>query len=322
MSGAGSGAGGARKSFLSIGECMVELAPAPEGLYRVGFAGDTFNTAWYARRLLPETWSVGYVSAVGADTISDEMTAFMQAEGVDTGAMRRIEGRTVGLYMIQVTDGERSFLYWRGEAAARSMADDPAWLEQALAGGDIIHFSGISLAILAPEARERLCAALARARAAGAQIAFDTNLRPRLWKDRDEMRAGLLMGASVADVVLPSFDEETWLFEDAGPEDTIARYRAAGASLVAVKNGAAPCHVWSAAEGLQIRHPPAAARVVDSTAAGDSFGAGLLCALGLGAPVADAVDQAAALAAKVIGARGALARDLFNKSEGSERRDA
>lgn len=36
------------KTFLSVGECMVEMAPADGGTYRMGFAGDTFNTAWYA----------------------------------------------------------------------------------------------------------------------------------------------------------------------------------------------------------------------------------------------------------------------------------
>ena len=38
--------------FLSMGECMVELAPldSPDQ-YQRRFAGDTFNTAWYATQL-------------------------------------------------------------------------------------------------------------------------------------------------------------------------------------------------------------------------------------------------------------------------------
>jgi 2-dehydro-3-deoxygluconokinase len=31
---------------VAIGERMTELGPAPGGLYRRGFAGDGFNTAW------------------------------------------------------------------------------------------------------------------------------------------------------------------------------------------------------------------------------------------------------------------------------------
>ncbi|MEO1318617.1 MAG: sugar kinase, partial [Pseudomonadota bacterium] len=212
------------KSFLAIGECMVEMAPAGDGLFRMGYAGDTLNTAWYARRLLPADWRVGYASAVGDDALSSGMLDFIAREGIETGSIRRLPDRTVGLYMITLADGERSFAYWRGEAAARALADDPDWLAETFAGRDILYFSGITLAILSPAARETLCAALKNARAAGADVAFDTNLRPRLWRDADEMRAGLTMGASAASIVLPSYDEEHGLFGDPTPEETVERY--------------------------------------------------------------------------------------------------
>ena len=38
---------------VSVGECMVELSGAGQGLWRQAFAGDTFNTAWYLRALMP-----------------------------------------------------------------------------------------------------------------------------------------------------------------------------------------------------------------------------------------------------------------------------
>jgi 2-dehydro-3-deoxygluconokinase len=303
------------KSFLSIGECMVELAPAGDGLFRMGFAGDTFNTAWYARRLLPGDWSVGYLSAVGDDAVSDDMLAFLNGEGIATDTIRRLEAKTVGLYMIQLVDGERSFSYWRGQSAARQLADDPAWLDRAFAGRDILFFSGITLAILSQDARRTLCDAIARARANGAHVAFDTNLRPRLWSGPDEMRDGLMLGASVADTVLPSFDEETGLYGDRTPDATIARYRGAGATLVVVKQGGDPCHVWTPQEGTRAFTPEPVARVVDSTAAGDSFGAGLLAALATGAPLEEAVRRAMRLAARVIQKRGALAPEIFSEGD-------
>lgn len=304
------------KSFLGIGECMVEMAPAEGGLFRMGYAGDTFNTAWYARRLLPGDWQVGYATAVGEDAVSQGVVDFIEGEGIDTSAIRRVKDRTVGLYMIQLKEGERSFSYWRGQSAARALADDPAWLDTIFAGHEVLFFSGITLAILSPEAREALCAALGRARAKGAHVAFDTNLRPRLWAGEAEMRAGLSLGASVADTVLPSFDEETGLFDDATPDATIARYRDLGARLVVVKDGAGPCQAWSAVEGALKRAPKPVAKVVDSTAAGDSFGAGLLSALVTGAPLGEALDRAMALAGEVIQRRGALAPEIFEEGAG------
>lgn len=289
---------------------MVELADAGGGLYRRGFAGDTFNTAWYARRLLPAEWVVSYGSCIGTDAVSDEMSAFMVAEGIDISALRRLEDRTVGLYMISLNAGERSFSYWRGQSAARMLADDPDWLAQILAGRDFIYFSGITLAILPPQARHRLCDALATARAKGAQVAFDTNLRPRLWEDRDTMQAGMQMGARVADVVLPSFDEESWLFGDVTAAETITRYRACGAQIVAVKDGGGALTL-SDADGTRTLPAVAVRDVVDTTAAGDSFGAAFLAGLA-GGQIPDAAARSAMeLAAKVVQSRGALVPEIF-----------
>lgn len=298
--------------FLSIGECMVEMAPAEGGQFRMGYAGDTFNTAWYAARMLPDDWRVGYASAVGDDAVSGAMCDFIAAQGVDTAHIRRLNGKTVGLYMIQLQNGERSFSYWRGQSAARHLADDAPWLDAAFQGQKMLFFSGITLAILPPAARDTLCAALARARANGAHVAFDTNLRPRLWDSADAMRHGLMQGAAVADTILPSFDEEQLAFGDSDPAQTMNRYRAAGATTIALKNGDASCHIWSKSEGELRYDPPPVAQVVDSTAAGDSFGAGFLATRATGGGIGLAVDRAARLAGAVIQRRGALAPDIFD----------
>ena len=41
-----------QKRFVSIGECMIEMAGGEDRQYRLGYAGDTLNTAWYTRALL------------------------------------------------------------------------------------------------------------------------------------------------------------------------------------------------------------------------------------------------------------------------------
>ena len=302
------------RSFLSIGECMVEMADAGGGLYRRGFAGDTFNTAWYARRLLPDDWSVGYGSCIGTDAVSAEMFAFMEGEGIDTSALRRLKDRTVGLYMISLEQGERSFSYWRSQSAARALADDPGWLAEVLAGRDVLYFSGITLASLSPAARRVLCDALGRARAGGALVAFDTNLRERLWETPEAMREGLTMGASVADVVLPSFDEEQRAFGDSAPEETIARYRDCGAGIVAVKNGGGDLTLWDE-KGARTLPAVRFESVVDTTAAGDSFGAAFLAGMAAGESVDDAARGAMELAAQVIQYRGALVPQIFEGGE-------
>ena len=47
------------------------------GHIRMGFAGDTFNTAWYLRQLRPD-WLTQFVSRIGTDKVSNAMLEMMQ----------------------------------------------------------------------------------------------------------------------------------------------------------------------------------------------------------------------------------------------------
>lgn len=294
-----------KQRLLSIGECMVEMAPTAHGDYRFGIAGDTFNTAWYARQLLAEDWDVAYLSAVGTDTVSDRMMSLIEQAGINTEFIRRLPDCTVGLYLIQLRDGERSFAYWRSDSAARRLANDPARLESALATAELIYSSGITLAILSPADRETLLSAIAAARSNGAIVAFDPNLRPGLWENAETMCQTIMAGASVSDILLPSFEDEATHFGDTSPADTAQRYADAGAPLVIVKNG--PGDIISLAGGQTGSFTlEQAETVVDTTAAGDSFNAGFLASHLKSGDLAAAIHAGAALAAQVIQKRGAL----------------
>ncbi|MEO0357389.1 MAG: PfkB family carbohydrate kinase, partial [Pseudomonadota bacterium] len=150
---------------------MAELAPTgPPDAYKLGFAGDTFNTAWYLARIAPDI-DVRYLTAVGDDTISREMRAFIRDSQISDRHVQVIEGKTVGLYLIHLQSGERSFSYWRDSSAARQLAADPTALTLAMQEADLIYYSGITLAILDPAARQVLFDALDNARAAGKTVA-------------------------------------------------------------------------------------------------------------------------------------------------------
>lgn len=292
--------------IVSIGEAMVEMAPSgQENTYLRGFAGDTMNTAWYLRRLLPRNDSVDYLTAVGTDLISDQMVEFLADAGLGTHGISRLSDRTVGLYMIQLTDGERSFSYWRSQSAARMLANDPATLAQALNDADIAYFSGITIAILPEPDRLAFLDALRAVSARGGKVVFDPNLRPRLWPSTSVMTAAIMQAATVSDIVLPSHDDEVDWFGDADPEATAIRYRDAGASCVVVKNGAGPISVWDA-DKMHKFDPFTVAQIVDTTAAGDSFNAGFLASRISGETLEKSIYAGAGLAAKVIQKRGAL----------------
>lgn len=291
--------------FLSVGECMIELSARPDGGYRLGYAGDTLNTAWYARALLPAAWEVAYLTRVGTDAHSARMLDFLAGNGISTRLVTADPARQPGLYLIDVAEGERSFTYWRGQSAARHLADDEGALKAAFAQAAVIYVSAITLAILAPDRRAALLAALGQARAAGRLTVFDPNIRPRLWEDMDTLRQVTMQAAAVAEITLPSFDDEQAVFGDATPQACLARYRAAGAGRIVVKNGGGPIH---AQEGDRVLAPMVFGRVtpLDTTGAGDSFNGALLAGLLQGADLAAAVAGAHGVSARVVRSYGAL----------------
>lgn len=307
------------KRLAFIGECMIELRDTggTGGAMHRTFGGDTLNSAVYAARCLQgEEAAVEYVTMLGDDPFSSEMLTAWRAEGVGTALVTRQAGALPGLYAIRTdATGERSFHYWRSESPARELLADAnaAALSACLAEFDLLYVSGITLAILRAAGRDRLFETLAQARARGAIIAFDSNYRPRLWPDEDTAQAEITRGAAAATLILSSFDDERILFGDTSPEESARRLHALGAPEIIIKNGAGTCLVSLMGDGLGDAKagewrvtPPAIARPVDTTAAGDSFNAAYLAARLMGAAAQAAAARGAALAAQVIQHPGAI----------------
>ena len=288
-----------------IGECMIELSEHADGTLTRAFGGDTLNTAVYLARLGVQ---VDYVTALGTDPFSEEMLSAWGAEGVGTGLVARVPGRMPGLYLIR-TDaaGERSFFYWRDTAPVRQLLDLPEMGEiaVAIAAAGLVYLSGITLSLFDPASRDRLFALLARARAAGALIAFDTNFRPRGWPDRAEAQRAFNQAFRASDVVLAGVEDDALLYGSSDPERLAVRLQAAGVAEAVVKLGEPACHVVFAGGAEHVAAVPVAS-VVDTTAAGDSFAAGYLAARRAGRTPAEAARAGHRLAGAVIGHRGAI----------------
>jgi 2-dehydro-3-deoxygluconokinase len=271
---------GRKPRVAVIGECLIELNGKLFGEMRQTFGGDTLNTALYLARVAGGRIGVSYVTAMGTDILSNAMVRRWEGEGIDTSHVLRDEARLPGLYLIELDEaGERSFVYWRGESAARFLLQHKefAGVEAALSGFDMIYLSGISLAILPEPDRKRLIAILQRRAAEGAAIAFDANFRARLWPNPAAAADQFAELMPSLTLMLTSFADEEILWGDASPEAALTRLAQAGVKIPVVKLGASGA-LFREGDRVKTIAPPPVSRVVDTTAAGDAFNAGFIAA--------------------------------------------
>ena len=295
------------RRIACIGEVMIELVTEGDDRAQLNVAGDTYNTAIYLARLLAgSTANVSYVTALGRDRFSDRIKAHMDAHGVDSAYLERREGKSPGLYAIDTDrSGERSFTYWRSDSAARTLFSAPARVDlDVLDEFDLVYLSGITLAVLPPPVRTRLMQALDRFREKDGLVAYDSNHRPQLWESTDAARKANLAMWTRTDIALPSVDDEFEIHGESREEQVLDRLRELGLQAGAVKRGAAgPVAINGSSDGLAFAP---VSRIVDTTAAGDSFNAGFLAEMVRGGGQAEAMRAGHELASLVIQARGAI----------------
>ncbi len=294
------------KRIACVGECLVELKANGESSFASAFAGDTLNTATYIAR--SNLHDVSFVTVIGEDDISERMLAAWSTEQIDTGLVGRHAERLPGIYLIENDEtGERTFRYWRSESAARTlMLPESGFTPDSLATQDVIYTSGITLAIMQPEARDAFFTFLQQFRQAGGCVVFDSNYRPRLWESVEVARDWVMRLWSVTDIGLPSLDDELALFGETGEKQVVERLLNVQMPELIIKRGEEGPLVFSNGEALQSGALAAVAEVVDTTGAGDSFNGGYLAARLAGSDIHHAVSSAHDLASRVIAHAGAI----------------
>lgn len=293
--------------LVVMGECMMELSHIDSHSLAKSFAGDVYNTALYAKRVF-QSADVSFLTAVGSDALSDEFIGVLKAEGIGADLVYRDSHRTIGSYLVHVDErGERSFTYWRSDSAAKQTLK---LIESDLASrcSDVNYFfySGISLAILADEDRDKLWLLLETLRSEGVKIVFDPNYRPKLWAQTRDIKAIYERAFSLCDLLLPGIEDFEHLYGSKTADDVMSVLAAFTIPEVILKNGPekVTCYV-AGNDAVDVKITPVK-HVVDTTSAGDSFNGAFLASRLQGKDIVSSVGFAASVAGEVIQHKGAI----------------
>lgn len=273
---------------VTLGEAMRLLLAEPGVALRrartftSSVAGAETNVAVGLARL---GHRVRWLSRVGDDPSGASILSTLRADDVDVS---RVEVDPDAYTGFLLRDTETVEYHRSGSAASRLSA---AYVREAgLDGARLVHVSGIT-AMLSSEAVEAL---FALARASGAWVSFDPNVRLKLAKpDRWRETVGPLL--TRADLVFAGEDELELLGQT--PDALLA----GRAQTVVVKQRDKVARAVTAAGSWS--QPSLVTRVVDAVGAGDALTAGYLSAWLRGGDPAQALRAGAACAALVVGTR-------------------
>lgn len=268
-----------KQTVLCFGEALIDFhaqAPAEPGApptFVPHAGGAPANAAVAIARL---GGKASFIGMLGRDLFADMLLAQLHASGVAVDHVARTDAANTALaFVSHDAHGERSFSFYR-PPAADLLFREADYSPAAFADAAIFHACSNSLTE-APIAAATL-AGMTQARAAGALVSFDMNLRPALWAGDEDPTPRVWEALALADVVKLSAEELTFLSAGMGSEQAvIERLWQCRASLLVVTDGAGAMRWFTPAR--QGRLPAFRVDVIDTTAAGDAFTGGLLYGL-------------------------------------------
>ena len=192
-----------RQNFdvVALGELLIDFTEngvSDQGnpLFEANPGGAPCNVLSMLAKLGKKT---AFIGKVGEDMFGVQLRTVAQDAGIcmDALAVDR-EVRTTLAFVKTLPGGDRDFSFYRGPGADRMLTagEIPADM---LSSARIFHFGTLSLTHEPVRAATKKAVALAKA--AGAILSFDPNLRPPLWDSLDEAKEQIAWGLAQCDVL-------------------------------------------------------------------------------------------------------------------------
>ena len=217
----------------------------------------------------------GFIGKVGADAFGDFLRETLQQNSVNTDYLISGEGsRTTLAFVATRSDGMKDITFYRHPGADIQLSPDEIDTDY-LKSAELFHYGSVSLSH--SPSREATLHAIQSAKAGGAMLSYDPNLRLMLWDNASDAKHWIWEVMPYADVVKISEEEWEFVTGDIGLEHGIERILGLGVKLLVVTLGERGCYYTNGfvdgfVDGFIVD-------VIDTLGAGDAFVAAMLIQL-------------------------------------------
>jgi 2-dehydro-3-deoxygluconokinase len=228
--------------LLVVGEAFVEFRCDGDIALAESFAKDIGGADIVVAATAARLGSgVALISAVASDPFHSMVREKLLFHGINIDHVITCQGYN-GIYFTSARYGEeREYLFHRPGSAAGHIA--PPLIYEGLIENAKIVYASSELQSVSKTARHAVFKAFTLAHSSHIMVAYDPNLRLRLWS-LDDAKESLWTVLPLLDVILPSAPDETKaLFGYERPLDVIGFLWDRGVSIVAVKTGPNGCMI-------------------------------------------------------------------------------
>lgn len=201
---------------IALGELLIDmtdngLSDQGNTLFEANPGGAPCNVLALLAKLGHKT---GFIGKVGDDLFGRKLRGVLGELGIDTTNLCiDPECRTTLAFVETKEDGDRDFSFYRNPGADMQLEKSDIH-EELLEQARIFHFGTLSMTH--EKVREATRYAVECAKAKGALISFDPNIREPLWDSMDHAREQVEYGLGICDILKISDNEITWF---TGEED-------------------------------------------------------------------------------------------------------
>jgi len=291
-----------QSDILSIGECLVEFTREERDRYIQSFAGDVYNTLFYASRL---GLKGKFLSCFGGDQFTSGILKLSGEENIDVSSCKILEDRVNGLYTVDKDENNRPlFSFWRKNSAATQTLKENSTelIVENILQAKVVLTSFIPLAILN---KTEYIPPILKGVKGKTLVYIDTNIRRSLWENPDDARQWVRTLSTHTDILSVSSGDHAYLFPNTDP---IKHYSDLGYTKIIYRDEANP--VKYLFDGIQGEVPTFEARdIIDMTGAGDAFNAGCIFGVTNNFAIEDAIRLGNASAAVAMKGKGGIAKN-------------